>query len=172
MMFGSCRKLSEQVKDESAGLNGGFEVAQNGIPVNWWIYSPNTVPDADFKIVLDTLIYKEGKQSLRFDVVRCFSTGGWASPGIHSEFVISGSYYGPATYKLSLWIKNDGAKFKINAGGVEGIIPTLIEEKKQLSDWKLLEYHIDIPKDKRLRFELNILEPGTFWIDDIQIEKE
>jgi hypothetical protein len=180
IMLGSCRGMSDRIEDKSAGMNGGFEVSENGIPVNWLIYSPNTLKDADFKIVLDTVIYKEGKQSLRFDIVKCSSRGGSASPGIHSEFFTSGQYEGPATYKLSFWVKNEGSTFKIFAGGVEAmggdskVNSKSINEihDEQISDWKLLEYHIDVPKDRWLRMELNILKPGTFWIDDIQIEKE
>ena len=72
-----CVKMSEYVEDKSAGLNGSFEVSENGLPVNWIMYTPNTIPDADFQIILDKDIFKEGKQSLKFEVERCSSTGGW-----------------------------------------------------------------------------------------------
>lgn len=175
MMSGSCNQMSEQIKDESAGMNGGFEVSKNGIPVNWLMYTPNTVPNADFKIVFDNEVYKEGKQSLRFDVVKCSSIGGVFSPGFTNEFSAIGRYEGEGLYKLSFWAKNVGSTFKISAGGVsamKGNMTVLIDEDAQISDWKLFEYQIAIPKDNWLRMELNILQPGTFWIDDIQIEKE
>ncbi len=175
LLAGCYGQMSELEKDKSAGLNGGFEISSNGLPVNWLMYTPNTVKDADFKIVLDNKVYKEGNQSLRFDVVKCSSIGGRFSPGFTNEFFESGKFEGEGRYKLSFWVKNEGTTFKISAGGVsamKGNMTTLIEEKKQISDWKLLEYQIDIPKDRWLRIELNILQPGTFWIDDIQIEKE
>jgi len=175
LMCGSCNQMSEQIKDESAGMNGGFEVSKNGIPVNWLMFTSNTVPDADFNIVLDKNVFKEGKQSLRFDVDKCSSIGGWKSPGFTNEFVEMGKYKGEGKYKLSFWIKNEGTEFKISAGGVsamKGNMITLIQENEQIKDWKLFEYQIDIPKDRWLRMGLNILQPGTFWIDDIQIEKE
>ena len=175
LMCGSCNQMSEKIKDESAGMNGGFEVSKNGIPVNWLMFTSNTVPDADFNIVLDKNVFKEGKQSLRFDVDKCSSAGGWKSPGFTNEFVEMGKYKGEGKYKLSFWIKNEGTEFKISAGGVsamKGNMITLIQENKQIKDWKLLEYQIDIPKDRWLRMGLNILQQGTFWIDDIQIEKE
>jgi hypothetical protein len=179
-MLVGCRTMSEHIQNKTAGMNGGFEVSQKGIPVNWLLYSPNTVPDAEFKIVLDTLIYKEGKQSVRFDVKKCSSRGGWASPGIHSEFFTSGQYEVPATYKLSFWVKNEGSTFKIFAGGVDAMGgDSKVKSKsineihdEQISEWNLFEYQIEIPKDRWLRLEINILQPGTFWIDDIQIEKE
>jgi len=86
-----------------------------------------------------------------------------------------GKYKGEGKYKLSFWIKNDGTEFKISAGGVSGMkgkMNTLIQENDQIADWKYFEYQIDIPKDRWLRMELNILQPGTLWIDDIKIEKE
>lgn len=175
LILGSCNQMSKQIKDKTAGINGGFEVAKNGMPVNWLMYTPNTVKDADFKIVLDNKVYKEGRQSLRFDVVKCSSIGGRFSPGLTNEFVESGKFEGEGSYKLSFWVKNDGSTFKISAGGVsatKGNMKVLIDEDEQISDWKHLEYQIDIPKDNWLRLELNVLKPGTFWIDDIQIEKK
>jgi hypothetical protein len=166
--------MSEHEADQSAALNGGFEVSKNNLPVNWWMYTSKTVPDADFEIVLDKNIYKEGKQSLKFDVKKCTSMGGWRSPGFTNDFLEVGRFRGEGRFKLSFWVKNEGSTFKISAGGVstkEGDETTLIEEKKQISDWKRLEYQIDVPKDRWLRLELNILQPGAFWIDDIKIEK-
>jgi len=174
LILAGCNQMSEKETDNSAGLNGGFEVSKNGLPVNWLMYTPNTIPDADFKIVLDKEVFKEGKQSLRFEVEKCSSIGGWRSPGFTNEFFEIGKYEGEGRYKLSFWIKNDGTEFRISAGGVaaqKGNMKTLIQENEQINDWKLLEYQIDIPKDWWLRMELNILQPGTFWIDDIKIEK-
>jgi len=177
MLFfvGSCTRLSEFEIDKSAGLNGGFEVSRNGLPVNWLIYTSNTVTEADFKIVLDKDVFKEGQQSLRFDVQKCSSVGGWKSPGFTNEFFEIGKFKGEARYKVGFWIRNDGTEFAISAGGVaaqKGNMSILIKKNKQIMDWKYYEYHIDIPADRWLRIELNILQSGTFWIDDLQIEKE
>ena len=171
LFLGGCNKMSETETDESAGINGGFEISKNNLPVNWIMYTPNTVPDADFNIVLDKEVFKEGKQSLRFDVDKCSSIGGRFSPGFTNEFF----ELGEGQYKLSFWIKNVGTEFKISAGSVsakKGNMTTLIEEKEQIIDWKFLEYKIDIPTENWLRMELNILQPGSFWIDNIQIEKK
>mgnify|MGYP000719235446 CR=1 FL=1 len=138
------------------------------------MYTPTTVPDADFVVKLDKDIFKEGKQSLRFDVKKCSSTGGWHSPGFTNEFFEIDKFEGEGIYKLSFWIKNHGTTFKVSGGGVaamEGDMKTLIEGNEEIDDWKLHEYEIDVPKDRWLRMQLNILQPGTFWIDDIKIEK-
>ena len=174
LVLTGCMQMSEKETDKSAGLNGGFEISKNDLPVNWLMYSPNTVPNADFEIGLDKTIFKEGVKSLRYDVINCSSTGGWHSPGFTNEFNESGQFEGEGIYKLSFWIKNDGSKYRINAGGVtpmEGDMKKLIESDQSLEDWKYLEYEISVQKDWHLRMELNILQPGTFWIDDIQIVK-
>ena len=174
LMFSGCIQMSEKETDQSAGLNGGFEISKNDLPVNWLMYSPNTVPDANFEIELDNVVFKEGKQSLKFEVEKCSPTGGWNSPGFTNEFSDSGQFEGEAIYKLSFWIKNDGSTYRIDAGGVapmEGAMKILIEGDQQIEDWKYLEYEISVPKDWHLRMQLNILQPGTFWIDDVQIVK-
>jgi hypothetical protein len=174
ILTGGCNKMSEIIVDKTAVLNGGFEVSKNGLPVNWLMYTPNTVPDADFQIILDKEIFKEGKQSLKFNVKKCSSIGGWKSPGFTNEFFEVGRYRGEGRYKLSFWVKNAGAEFSITAGGVSAQganMTTLIKEHEQIDDWKLLEYEIDVPTDRWLRMQLNILQPGTFWIDDIRIER-
>lgn len=169
-MLSGCNQMSETINDETAGMNGSFEIVKSGLPVNWLLYTPNTVKEGDFKIVIDTEQYKEGKQSLKFVVNKCSSAGGWYSPGFTNEFFDKGE----GQYKLSFWIKNDGTEFSVSAGGVsamKGNMITLIKENEQINDWKLLEYEINVPKDRWLRIELNILQPGSFWIDDIRIER-
>ena len=43
-----CNQMSEIEIDTSAELNGGFEISKNGLPVNWLMYTQNTVPDGKF----------------------------------------------------------------------------------------------------------------------------
>ena len=167
-----CTKFSEEVKDPSAGINGGFEVSKQSLPVNWLMYTPNTVPNSKFEIILDNEDFKEGKQSLRFEVEECASTGGWGSPGFTNQFDVEAG----KTYTLSFWIKNKGAEIHISAGGVSpktGGMKTLLRSNEQISYWKQYSYDVPIANEFReLRFEVNVLSPGTFWIDDIKIEKQ
>ena len=116
--FMACMKMSETYTDPEAGLNGGFEIEQNGLPVNWMLYTPNTVSDASFNIILDTENYVEGKQSLLFDVRECSSIGGRMSPGFTNEFSEIGQFAGEGTYLLSFQLKNTGAQVSVEAGAV------------------------------------------------------
>lgn len=164
--------MSERTINTTAGINGSFEYSKNGLPVNWLVYTPKTVRDADFKIVLDTNNFKHGKQSLKFDVANCSSFGEWHSPGFTNEFF---EYSGPSKYTVTMWVKNDGSTFRIISGGVKskgGSMKTRIETNANFTDWEKLEFEVDVAQDMWLRLQLNILSPGKFWIDDIRITKK
>lgn len=170
----SCNQMSEFYSDKSAGINGSFEFSKDGLPLNWLVYSPKTVPDSDFSITIDTNSYYHGRQSLRFDVKKSSGKPGRLSPGISSEFFEAGLFLGPAKYKLSYWLKNSGAKFVVYAGATNSKVSevkTIHESNQIYSDWQYFEHIIDIPNNQWLRMELNILSSGTFSIDNIQIEK-
>jgi len=68
------QKTSESVLDESAGMNGGFEIVKAGLPVNWLVYTRKTLPAGDYDLVIDTAEHRAGKQSLKF-VVRQWPPG-------------------------------------------------------------------------------------------------
>ena len=68
--------MSEHVKDEFVGMNGGFEHVRSGLPINWLVYSPSTIPTGDYELIIDRDDFKEGQQSLRFLVHECSPTGG------------------------------------------------------------------------------------------------
>jgi len=167
----SCTQLSESVINEKVGLNGGFEVTENELPVNWLFYTKNTCKNGDFDIITDTTDFKEGKQSLKFNIRSCSDKGDRFSPGIANEMEVNSG----ETYKVSFWFKNTGCKFYYKIRGVSA--KTGIEIPMQIStevanDWKLVETTYTIPTQmNRLRFELNVISPGSLWIDDVKIKK-
>jgi hypothetical protein len=163
--------FSETAADKAAGMNGSFEVTKSGLPVNWYFYTPKTVPSGDFDIQIDSKEFKDGKQSLKFAVRKCSDIGGRLSPGFFQQFKARAG----ETYNVSFWVKNDGAEFVARAGGVEpfeGKMDTIVKSKEDIGAWRQFSIKYTIPKGmKELRFEMNILQPGTFWIDDVKIEK-
>jgi hypothetical protein len=165
--------MSEMIVDNNAGMNLSFEDAKNGLPVNWILYTPKTVPEGDFEILLDTVEFKDGKQSLKFLVHACAPSGGWYSPGFCKEIkAIPGE-----TYKVSFWVRNEGCQFSVTIGGVRSSAPgeyeTIVNSNETTTSWQLYEYQYTIPKTMTaLRIETSILKPGSFWIDHISIEKQ
>ena len=166
----SCAKMSESIEDESVGMNGGFEHTQSGLPVNWLVYSPSTIPTASYELIFDRADFKEGKQSLKFLIHKCSATGGWHSPGITQEYpAIPGE-----SYVISFWIKNEGCEYVVRVGSVDaktGQYETVDSSKETTGSWKLIEHAFTIPQQYEIiRFELSILSPGSLWIDDVKIE--
>jgi len=174
MVSTGCRQLSETMVDSNAGLNGGFESSQDGLPVNWSFYTPNTVPESDFRIVLDRESFKGGSQSLKFEVENCSSSGGWQSPGFTSEFFEIGKFMGSAHFRVGFWAMNSGTEFEFAAGGVSanaGAMETMIRENRRIDDCKYYEFAVAVAANQWLRLQMNILAPGIFWIDEIHIER-
>ena len=166
-----CTKMSELIEDASVGRNGGFEYTREGLPVNWLVYSPRTVPEADFDILFDSTDFKEGRQSLKFLVRECSAIGGWYSPGIAREYpAVAGE-----TYQVSLWIKSEGSDYRVEIGGVHGwknLEEETVDSSEHAADgWKHVEYEFTMPGESdKIRFELNALSPGSLWVDDVRIE--
>lgn len=164
-----CDKMSESVLDESVGMNGGFEVTESGLPVNWLVYTPATIPTGDYDLVIDTIEYKGGTQSLKFVVRDCSPVGGWHSPGFSQEYdAISG-----VTYTVGFWVKNEAAEFQVRVGGVtafKGEYETIVRSSDTIPTWRHYQHAFTMPEESdRLRLEVNVLRPGTFWIDEVTI---
>jgi hypothetical protein len=165
-----CARLSETTVDPAAGLNGSFETTKAGLPVNWLVYTPTTVPAADFDVVVDTTESKDGRQSLKFLVRKPSPTGGRLSPGLSQIF----KGHPGETFKVSFWAKNDGSEFVARVGGVAaktGVYDTIVKSTETIADWRQFEHVYTIPPQMNaLRFEMNVLQPGALWIDDVRIE--
>ncbi|MBM3436712.1 MAG: hypothetical protein FJY07_10910, partial [Bacteroidetes bacterium] len=161
--FSGCsqvfKPMSEFVEDKHAGMNGGFEHTNSGLPVNWLLYTPKTVPDGDFEMVVDTSEFIEGRQSLKFIVRSCSSNGGWHSPGFCNQFEAKPGI----TYRVSFWVKNHDSSFMVRVGGISastGQYETIVKSGEAIDPWKLYEYNYSIPeKMNSIRFEVNILQP-------------
>lgn len=171
IVFVGCSRMSKTFYDPAAGMNGSFEVTQSGLPVNWLLFTPETVENSDFDLTIDTTQFKDGKQSLKFLVRKCEDHGEWNSPGFCKEYeAVPGE-----SYKISFWVKNSESEFFAKIGGVsafDGEYETIVKSSKNIDDWRYYEYNYQMPqgeKFKRLRFVLNVLSAGSFWIDDIRI---
>ncbi len=170
-----CSGVSETITDPDAGVNGSFEITKDGLPVNWTMYTPNTVPIGEFEILLDKDIVKEGNQSLRFNVRKCAERGGgFFSPGFTNQFNEFVENAGSGSYKISYWVRNDSSRFMIkigSVGGKGGGPETIIDKAQQIDEWQFFESEVHVPEGQTPRMELSILAPGTFWIDDVRIQK-
>lgn len=171
ILFGLAACKSEEKRNQSIGFNGGFEAFEDGLPVNWILYTSKTAGEGDFDIVKDSINFSEGKASLKFAVRTCSGKPGRYSPGFTREIdAVSG-----ATYILSFKLKNEGCKWVLNVSCVDAFNAA---EKKVISDldtvrgWQTYQCQYSMPeKMERFRVELNVLSPGVLNVDDIRIEE-
>jgi len=174
------KPMSEKVKDSSVKWNGGFEYVRDGLPVNWLFYTEKTingkkhgsidVPATDFDLIIDTVDYREGRQSLKFVVRQCGSAGEWHSPGFCDEFEVDGD----RKYMVTFWVKNNGSEFELKAGAVKamgGAGYETIRLEKDIKEWQKLEIPCTVPAGMRLRINVNVLRPGTFQIYGISFRE-
>ena len=170
--FCSCLKPSMVEKDTSAGFNGSFEKIIHGLPANWYIYAAFAYQKT-YLLSYDTVNPKEGKQSLKFEVLSVDTSNvyqSWRRPGI---FETTEAQSGDQ-YMVSFWIKNKGCDFsiKVTSFGL-GVYPeNIVKTNRDFTDWTYFDYQYTIPDSSRsIRLELNIQSPGTFWIDDVRLDK-
>jgi len=48
----------------------------------------------------------------------------------------------------------------------------MVKSSEKIDAWKYLKFNYIMPTEEkfnRLRFVLNVLRPGSFWVDDIKI---
>ncbi len=160
---------SEYHEDATAGLNGSFEVAQEGLPVNWYFYTADTA-GGDFDVVVDTDVFIHGEQSVRFEVRECSDEGGRHSPGLFQEFAaVPGR-----TYTVSFLARNEGTRFTAGVRGVDpktgGPFESITDRSDSFSNWQRFEYKFEMPDHEKLRFEISVLEPGVLWVDNVRID--
>ncbi len=168
-----CTKFSIREKDDSVGFNGGFETAKSGLPVNWYLYHP-PIKNGDVEIALDTRDAHEGNQSLKFVVQRADSRGGWTTAGLFQVVPAKAK----RSYKVSFWLKNQGCTTSLLVisekpkVGPPANRKVLGEEETGTNTWRQFEYVYTVPETyDNIRFELDVVKPGTFWIDDVRIEE-
>lgn len=164
-------QMSESYHNPKVGFNGGFEVIQNNLPVNWLVYTQHTTKEGQFSIQSDSSVYFAGKKSLRLDIEKCSDKGGRFSPGIAQELKVNAG----ETYEIKARIRNQDTKFTLHASAVNAFHHGPIVDLVSLSsgnEWIEYRTSIQIPeKMESLRLELNVLSPGNLWIDDVQINR-
>lgn len=78
---------------------------------------------------------------------------------------------------MSFWLKNIGCEVRLRIRSEKpkvappGILEVLGERELGTNEWRRFEYVYTVPETYcNIRFEVNILQPGTLWIDDVRIE--
>jgi hypothetical protein len=166
--------MSTVARDEAAGFNGSFEFVAGGLPANWNVYD-RPLDDGDAELVYDADEPVDGEQSLEMVVHRADRRGGWRSAGIFQNVdAVAGR-----SYRVSFWLKNRAAVVRLRISSEKGdfrlpheSVVELLEPRRTGTDaWRRYAYDYTVPDGyEDIRVELNVLAPGTVWIDDMRIE--
>jgi hypothetical protein len=163
--------FSETLKDAAAGPNTSFELARDGRPLNWSLYTPATTGSNTFTIGVDTQRAKGGKQSLRITSQAPHPKGGRFSPGFFREVPAQAG----DVWEVSFHALSTGAEFLAEAGGVsakQGEIKPWLRWKEQDADWKLHSTRIAIAEGMdRLRLQITVLGVGSVNFDDVVLTR-
>ena len=172
-VLNGCIQMSIRHKSESAGFNGSFEIVKSGLPVNWYFHHP-PIKNGDVEISLDTKDAVEGNQSLKFIVLRVGTIPGWRRPGLFQVCSAKPN----TSYKVSFWLKNQGCEISllIRSEKPKTAPPAnrriLGEKETGTNKWRKFEFVYTVPASYyNIRFDLGLVQPGTFWIDDVRIEE-
>jgi len=163
-------------RDDTAGLNGSFEIVRSDLPVNWYVYR-QPLEDGRGELTFDVEDAPDGTQALKLVAHSVESRASRAAgPGL---FQTIDAETGQA-YDVRFWLKSDGAEVGLlidsetpESRDPRNPIRTLIAaEGADRSIWREFTFSYTVPDHYRnIRFELSMRTPGTVWLDDVRIER-
>lgn len=167
----SAGPFSETREDATAGPNTSFELARDGLPLNWSIYTPATTGSSDFSVQVDTARAKGGRQSLRISTTAAHPKGGRFSPGFFREVPAQAG----DVWEVSFQALGNGAEFHAEAGGVSakrGELRPWLRWKEQDADWRQHSTRVTIPEGMdRLRVQISVVGVGNVNFDDVVLTR-
>ena len=165
----SCQRDQLSKSAPAAGLNGSFETAEDGCPVNWTFF-PNLESNASYQAVLDSEDVVDGKNSLKLVVKQNDKTTGFRSRRIPVQ---SGK-----KYKLAMSVKADGCTLKVNRivqdpSGKKNLRSTIIVNTREPSvTWQEYEETLVVAAGEAYVLLIFLIEgTGTLWCDNVQLEE-
>lgn len=130
---------------------------------------PQTTGYGEFSIYPNLTDKTEGKQSLSIEVQTCSDQGGRFSPGLAKEFEVTSG----EMYVITFKVKQTETQSKITLHAVSAFQQSaekVIHLNQPITQWQTYSLDYQVPDDmKKLRLEINVLKPGLFQLDEVQI---
>jgi hypothetical protein len=168
ILLPACQSGDLVKRHSSAGLNGGFEVTEAGVPVNWAFF-PYPESDRTLQVVSDSEQVLEGSRSLNV-VVR----PGEKLPGFRSSQI---PVQPGRNYRLSISLKNDGCSLRVNrivqdASGKTALRrDIIIDTSTSSTQWETFEETLTVrPDEAQVLLVFLIDGSGQVWFDDVKLE--
>ena len=165
----SCERDELSKSNPAAGLNGSFETAEDGYPVNWAFF-PNPESNASFHAVLDSENVTDGKRSLKIIAKQQEKTMGFRSRRIPVQ--------SKKKYKFAVSIKTEGCTLKVNRivqdqSGKKNLRSNIIvNTSKPSAKWEKHEETLSVAEGEAYVFLIFLIDgTGTLWCDNLQLEE-
>jgi len=168
-LLSSCESSELLKKQDSAGFNGGFETAVDGIPVNWAFF-PNPEFDSTLQVTVESGNAFEGNRSLRV-VVR----QGEMLPGFRSRRL---PVRAGENYRLSISLRNEGCSIKVNrivqdASGMTVLRRDfIVDTSADFPEWATFDETLAVSEGEAQVLLIFLIEgSGTMWFDGVKLEE-
>lgn len=165
----SCQRDELSKSSPAAGLNGSFEAAEEGYPINWAFF-PNPESSTSLQVALDSEDVVDGKHSLKLVVKQNDKTTGFRSRRIPVQ---SGK-----KYRLAMSVKADGCTLKVNRivqdpSGKKNLRSNIIANTEQPSaTWQQHEETLTVAEGEAYVLLIFLIDgTGTLWCDNVQLEE-
>jgi len=168
-MLTSCASDTAAVLGEDAGLNGSFEIVEDGLPVNWAFF-PDPSNTESFDVSIDSERSLEGRHSIRMAVA---SDDSDRPPGFRSRRVpvASGRTY---TVSLSAW--SDGPELAVRRIVMDATKTSnrrsdlIVEARPSSVDWERYSESLTVAEGEAYVVLIAVVRgEGTIWIDDVRV---
>jgi hypothetical protein len=163
----SCTSNEFSKPNSSTGLNGSFEVQDDGYPVNWAFF-PNPERNDAVHVSMDSAHPADGAHSVKLEV-----TGSDRPTGFRSRRI---PVQPGKTYTIGLSVKQTGGILKVNrivqdASGKTNIRSQIIAQITTPStEWQHIEETLAISEKEAHILLIVLFEgAGTLWCDHVYV---
>jgi len=170
LFLASCGSNERITSDSNSGLNGGFELAEDGYPVNW-AFGPDPESLASYEVSIDTTRFSEGEQSLRVDSTQDDQTKVFRSQRIPVQE--------GAEYRISFDMMNEGCSLRVrrttmDASGTTNLRQdTIVSTSESTTEWTRYEEQLVAAEGESKVFLTFLVDGvGTVWCDGVRVEED
>ena len=171
----SCTKMYIGAeRNEAAGLNGSFEIADGGYSVNWFYNAP-PLKEGSAQIVMDSTVVMDGRRSLKIIAGTVKESDRvWMKPGLFTRIpVVPGK-----KYRLSFGARNRGGAFyarwvSVSANAKQHLRSSfVVRTADSFTNWKVFSDTLRIKERERaILLEFILTQSGSLWIDRVMFEE-
>jgi hypothetical protein len=156
--------------DETAGINGSFEVHTDGVPVNWVLLNAKARQSGEVDYIITTVKYAtDGKLSLQIKSPAELKRAE-QKPSLAQVIAVNPN----STYAIRFKVKGNGLVLSAKVGGLNDAVDGLMSLETTPKSDLFLSYELLVktgPEQNKLRLEFSALTTGTAFLDALVVKE-